>query len=302
MSVIIGADNGTLSGAGGLKLTGDSSGIVQLTSGANTTTVTLNSNNSVTMGNTYINGTTVHNYNPGPTSTQLAVLQLNGANTKGGIGYSDFLQATNIAPGSNNTNKFFRIDNNGQLQIINSAYTNNIFNLSDGGQLTLANTLNFNASAGVNGINFNNNTSGVQTESTLNDYETGTWTVTLSPASGTITIDSTRQQMNYTKIGNLVSIHGYFRVQSSVAASGIVSMSLPFTVFDNRPGNGQGLTFTYDGGSAPTSGYWPYGYTANATATCYLRFWNGTSSIVELGNLVGSTSEFWVSGSYQAAF
>jgi hypothetical protein len=42
MSVIIGADNGTISGSGGLKITGDSSGIVQLTSGANTTTMTLN--------------------------------------------------------------------------------------------------------------------------------------------------------------------------------------------------------------------------------------------------------------------
>jgi hypothetical protein len=226
MSVIIGADNGTISGSGGLKITGDSSGIVQLTSGANTTTVTLNSNNSVTMGNTYINGTTVHNYNAGPTNTQLAVLQLNGANTKGGIGYSDFLQATNIAPGSNNTNKFFRIDNNGQLQIINSAYTNNIFNLTDGGQLTLANTLNFNASAGVNGINFNNNTSGVQTESTLNDYEVGTYTPTDQSGAG-LTFTFARTSI-YTKIGNLVNVQIDMTFPST-ANSSTASISLPFT-------------------------------------------------------------------------
>ena len=48
MAVIIGADNGTISGSGGLKLAGDSSGIVQLTSGANITALTLDASQNAT--------------------------------------------------------------------------------------------------------------------------------------------------------------------------------------------------------------------------------------------------------------
>jgi len=50
MAVFIGADNGTVSGAGGLRLGGDSSGILQLTSGANTAAVTIDSSQNVGVG------------------------------------------------------------------------------------------------------------------------------------------------------------------------------------------------------------------------------------------------------------
>ena len=69
--------------------------------------------------------------------SQNASFVTSGSNTKGGIGYVDFLQANNLSAGANNTNKWFRLDSNGQFQIINSAYTTNIFNLNDSGVLTV---------------------------------------------------------------------------------------------------------------------------------------------------------------------
>lgn len=70
---------------------------------------------------------------------QNVAVYVTGANTKGGTGYVDFLQANNRSGGANYTNKYFRLDSNGQFQIINSAYTQNIFNLNDSGVLTVPN-------------------------------------------------------------------------------------------------------------------------------------------------------------------
>ena len=69
-------------------------------------------------------------------NTSVQAIQVVGTATKGGVGYHDFLLATNQGGGTN-PNKSFRLDSVGALQIINSAYTTNIFNLDDGGNLTI---------------------------------------------------------------------------------------------------------------------------------------------------------------------
>jgi len=59
MTTIISADNGTVSGSAGLKSTADSSGILALQTGANTTAVTIDASQNVTFVNqpTYSAGT-----------------------------------------------------------------------------------------------------------------------------------------------------------------------------------------------------------------------------------------------------
>ncbi len=64
-------------------------------------------------------------------------LMLIGQNTKGGSAYHDFLYATNTVSGVVNPNKHFRLDNIGNLEIINSAYASAIFTLTDSGSLQL---------------------------------------------------------------------------------------------------------------------------------------------------------------------
>ena len=88
-------------------------------------------------------------YNPSA-QQQAAVISVNGANTKGGITYIDFLNANNQSVGATNTNKWFRLDSSGTFQIINSAYTQNIFNLTDAGDLTVPG----NFATGVSAANY----------------------------------------------------------------------------------------------------------------------------------------------------
>jgi len=72
-----------------------------------------------------------------------------------------------------------------------------------GGQLSG----NLTFASGTNGIIFNN--SSATTNSTLNDYETGTYTVTATPStSGSITLNSSFNTASYTKIGRQVLVTG----------------------------------------------------------------------------------------------
>jgi hypothetical protein len=59
-----------------------------------------------------------------------------GQNTKGGANYHDFLYTKNSKT-TLNPNKHFRLDNIGNFEIINSAYTSAIFTLTDSGSLLL---------------------------------------------------------------------------------------------------------------------------------------------------------------------
>jgi hypothetical protein len=71
----------------------------------------------------------------GPSSVALVV---SGSGTKGGAGFIDFLQATNATGSATNPNKYFRLNNLGSLQILNSAYTSTILDLTDSGILQVA--------------------------------------------------------------------------------------------------------------------------------------------------------------------
>ena len=74
------------------------------------------------------------------TTSQGANINISGYNTKGGSNYLDFLVATNTLSGATNPNKWFRVDNTGTFQIVNSLYNSTVFSLTDGGALTLTAT------------------------------------------------------------------------------------------------------------------------------------------------------------------
>jgi len=81
-----------------------------------------------------------------------------GINTKGGLGFHDFLRATNGNVGASNINKWFRIDITGSLEVIDSGYNNTIFKLADSGALTVDNIIVNSistSSIGDNGVIFN---------------------------------------------------------------------------------------------------------------------------------------------------
>jgi len=78
------------------------------------------------------------------------------------------------------------------------------------------------------GIDFSA-TSGTGTSELFDDYEEGSFTLNLQPASGSITWESGFNTLSYTKIGRVVHIFGQLRVDSVSTPSGITRGSLPFT-------------------------------------------------------------------------
>lgn len=83
--------------------------------------------------------------------------------------------------------------------------------------------------ASGNGIDFSATANGPSPSSELfSDYEEGTWTPTLTPATGTITT-ATLGVCNYTKIGRAVTINFIVVINDVGTASGVLTISAPFT-------------------------------------------------------------------------
>jgi len=81
--------------------------------------------------------------------------------------------------------------------------------------------------ANGNGIDFSA-TAGTGTSELFNDYEEGTWTPTL--ASGGTSVTYTTQYGSYTKIGRLVTIQLYLKINTATAAASDLQIGgLPFT-------------------------------------------------------------------------
>jgi hypothetical protein len=77
----------------------------------------------------------------GSTST----LNILGYNSKGGTGYHDFLKVTNGYGSATNANKWFRLNSNGALEVVNSGYSATILQLDDSGNMVLAGNLTMSA-------------------------------------------------------------------------------------------------------------------------------------------------------------
>ena len=77
------------------------------------------------------------------------------------------------------------------------------------------------------GIDFSA-TAGTGTSELLADYEEGTWTVTVTPATGSLT--AYNQAGQYTKVGRMVTLNFYFQITTVGTASGVAIITgLPFS-------------------------------------------------------------------------
>jgi len=81
------------------------------------------------------------------------------------------------------------------------------------------------------GIDFSASEGSGASSSVLDDYEEGTYTVTVTPStSGSITLASSVNLLAYTKVGRQVTITGRFQISSVSSPVGVARISLPFTV------------------------------------------------------------------------
>jgi hypothetical protein len=101
------------------------------------------------------------------------------------------------------------------------------------GRSTFATTIgvgNATPSTSGAGITFPATQSASSDANTLDDYEEGTWTPTITDISGsTIGITYSVRVGTYTKVGNTVTIQGYFAFSNKGSLSGLTKMAgLPF--------------------------------------------------------------------------
>ena len=110
------------------------------------------------------------------------------------------------------------ITGSGASSVIVNNGTNNVAGFTTGNNLQMLQN--------GGGIVFSN--SSALTNSTLNDYETGTWAPTAVPASGSLTAYTSSGQ--YTKVGNTVYVLFNIILSNVGTASGFLGVGgLPFT-------------------------------------------------------------------------
>jgi hypothetical protein len=87
-------------------------------------------------------------------------------------------------------------------------------------------------SAGTSGagVTFPSTQQASSNANTLDDYEEGTYNVTLTPVTGSITLQTSFASMSYTKVGRLVTVTGNPRILSVSSPTGGLALTLPFPV------------------------------------------------------------------------
>jgi len=118
--------------------------------------------------------------------------------------------------------------------IQNGSATNVAMVLDTAGTVKAYSTIsvgNVTPSASGAGITFPATASASSDANTLDDYEEGTFDVTLTPASGSITLNSGLNSLAYTRVGRLVTCTGNIVVSSVSTPTGSITLGgLPFSV------------------------------------------------------------------------
>lgn len=141
---------GIVNGNSNIKINTANSNITMGVTGVSNVVVVDSGSFNVT-GNISASGAIYSNYNTNTANT--ASFMATGGNTKGGAGYLDFISVRNTSA-SSNPYKWMRTTSDGQLQVINSAYTTNIMNLTDVGNFSVPGTISVNYKQAVNGPAF----------------------------------------------------------------------------------------------------------------------------------------------------
>jgi hypothetical protein len=207
MAVTINADNGVSSGSAGLKSSADSTGVLALQTNG-TTAVTVNASQQVGIGNT----------------SPAVPLQIGSGAADATIRFGATSNGYDI--GRNNSSGDF-IQNATQT----SPYNQFVWQQA-GTESVRFNTYGIglgatNPNSGM-GIQFPGTQSASSNANTLDDYEEGSWTPTVTSGTGSITTVVVGGQ--YRKVGGLVSLQFTYQITNNgTGASSITIAGLPFT-------------------------------------------------------------------------
>jgi len=153
------------------------------------------------------------------------------------------------------------------------------------------------AAASGAGITFPATQSASSDANTLDDYEEGTWNMTVTYSSSTSGVTYTTRTGYYTKVGNFVFVSGALTLSNKGSGSGVVQISLPFTNHGQRGGLAVGNTQSITVNNSPRE------LMVESNVSYFnIRFpsGSGSSTNIEYGDIANS---FYVvfGGCYQVA-
>jgi len=135
----------------------------------------------------------------------------------------------------------------------------------------------------------------------LSDYEEGLMTATLTADSGTITVSSANDILNYIKIGGFVSLTGRIRTSAVSSPSGKVKLNLPFVIADlaEDSNRASGTLYLQNGTGAINT----YGIHPTSDANQYIEIGriDGTAFDLQIGDEFDGNELLYFSIQYRAA-
>jgi hypothetical protein len=146
------------------------------------------------------------------------------------------------------------------------------------------------------GITFPATQSASTDANTLDDYEEGTYTATVTSDGGTITLNSSSRTISYVKIGRQVNINGYIQVSAIISPSGTLRISLPFTASNTTGLQYACLVLPNSLASGNITNFWSY---IDANSPTINTFFGGSTSVsATAAQAVQANTEFRVSATY----
>ena len=175
-----------------------------------------------------------------------------------------------------------------------------IFKGNDGGSAITALTIDM-SDAGILNIKSGIGFPATQVASTganvLDDYEEGTFQIGITAASGSVTMNSSEDTMQYTKIGRLVFIAGRVDVSSVSSPSGSLSITgLPFTV-GALAENADMASFSFYGNALTGSIGNLQGISIPSGTTIQVNEFTGTTA-ANAGDHIAAGTDFAIGGFY----
>jgi hypothetical protein len=140
------------------------------------------------------------------------------------------------------------------------------------------------------------------TSELLADYEEGLITATATPStSGSITLKSTSDTLQYTRIGRQVTVSGMLDVSSVSSPVGYLIINLPFSINDLTENSGRSAASVLMDGtvSAVPNAFYGIGIEGTSEFRIYVSN-SGTSVAATAANQVKADTAIWISFVYVA--
>jgi hypothetical protein len=151
------------------------------------------------------------------------------------------------------------------------------------------------ASASGAGVSFPATQSASSDANTLDDYEEGTWTPTITGSSSSGTGTYTKQQGTYTKIGNIVKFQAEIVWTAHTGSGQLEVSSYPFTsTAESSP-----ISLSFYGGPTFTSGNFIQAYKNASNTTSGTAQTSSASSFASVA--ISNAGTVQVSGVYKVA-